>query len=396
MFQESGWMPTFPQANGDWSCMIGNHQAALIADTYFKGAQNFDVAGAYAGLRKNAFEGTALPWREGPASTLDHTYRRLGYMPALEPGREETEPQVDGWEKRQPVAVTLEHAYDDWCLMRLAKALGHDEDAKILAERAGWWRNVWRPDAGFFAPRLESGKWLEPFDPVFGGGPGARQFYTEMNAWTYLWAVPHDVSGLMAIMGGRKLFSERLDQLFDTTPGKPSRWLRRGEHPDASGQIGEFFASNEQSFNIPYYYLWTGEPWKTQRRVRQIIDAYFRPDPMGFAGDEDGGAMSAWYVFSTLGFFPTCTGNPTYAIGSPMFDRVELHLGNGKTLVINARNAGNGHGFIEQAELNGKSLTRSWLTHSELTSDGELTFTMSRSPNVNWGAGEPPPSVVTE
>ena len=392
MYQQSGWMPKFPQANGDWSCMIGNHQAALIADTYLKGHRDFDIASAYEGLRKNAFEGTALPWRRGPGSALDRPYRTLGYMPALEPGKPETEPNVHDWEKRQPVAVTLEHAFDDYCLARLAKALGHDEDAAILAKRATWWRNLWRPDVKFFAPRLENGEWLNPFDPVLGGGPGARQIYAEMNGWTYLWAVPHDVEGLMTIMGGAKAMSARLDEQFSQTPAKPDKWVARGIQPDATGQIGQFFASNEQSFNIPYFHVWTGEPWKTQRRVRQVIDAYFRPDPMGIAGDEDGGAMSAWYVFSAMGFFPTCQATSTYIIGSPLFDHVELALGNGKTFTVDAPGAGSGKGFITAATLNGKAIDRAWFTHDELMAGGTLTLVMDRMPNKAWGSRSLPPT----
>ena len=391
MYQQSGWMPTFPQANGDWSCMIGHHQAAFIADCYFKGLKDFDVKAAYEGLRKNAFEGTALPWREGPASALDKTYRKLGYMPALAPGKAETEPNVDSWEKRQPVAVTMEHAFNDYCLARLARDLGHDDDAAVLRERAQWWKNVWRPEVGFFSPRLEDGSWLEPFDPILGGGPGAREFYAEMNAWTYLWAVPHDIPGLIATLGGPVKTSARLDEQFSAMQSKRAKWEGRGIHPDATGQIGEFFASNEQSFNIPYMHVFTGEPWKTQRRVRQVIDAYFRPDPMGISGDEDGGAMSAWYAFSAMGFFPVCQATSTYIIGSPQFDRVELSLGNGKTFIVDAPGAGSGNGFIASATLNGIPIDRSWFTHDELMAGGTLALQMSRTPNKSWGSANLPP-----
>ncbi len=394
MYEQSGWMPKFPQANGDWACMIGNHQAALIADTYLKGYRDFDVASAYAGLRKNAFEGTALPWRRGPASALDRTYRTLGYMPALEPGKPETEPMVHDWEKRQPVAVTLEHAFNDYCLSRLAKALGHYEDAAILAKRATWWRNLWRSDMKFFAPRLENGEWLTPFDPVLGGGPGAREIYAEMNGWTYLWAVPHDMDGLMSIMGGASSMSARLDEQFSQTPAKPEKWIARGIQPDATGQIGQFFASNEQSFNIPYLHVWTGEPWKTQRRVRQVIDAYFRPDPMGISGDEDGGALSAWYAFSAMGFYPVCQATPTYIIGSPLFDHVEMTLGNGKSFTVDAPGAGAGKAFITAAQLNGKPIDRAWFTHDELMAGGTLTLVMDRTPNKEWGSRSVPPTIA--
>ena len=384
MYKQSGWLPTFPQVFGDMSAMIGQHQAALIADAYFKGLTNFDMDLAYEALKKNATQGTMIPWREGPATELDDFYRENGYFPALPPDAEETVEQVHHFENRQAVAVTLEHAYDDWCLSRLAKELNKDDDYRDFSKRAENYRNVFNPANGFMSPKNKQGEWIEPFDPKLSGGVGGRQYFAEMNSWTYTWFVPHDIESLMNLMGGRNAFINRLDRMFVTGPGK-AKWRFLGQFPDMTGMVGQFCMGNEQSFHIPYYYSVAGQPWKAQKRLRQLTDAWFRNDVMGICGDEDGGGLSSWYVFTSLGFYPVCPGNPVYYIGTPVYEKAVVHMGNGKDLTIIAKDVSPQNKYIQSMTLNGKSWNKAWFAHKDVQNGGELIFQMGSRPNKAWG-----------
>ncbi len=387
MYEQSGWMPTFPQIWGDRKCMIGHHQAALLADAYFKGWRDFDLQKAYRGLRKNAMEGTMIPWQEGPAFPIDQVYREKGFFPALQPGQKETIESVSSFEQRQSVAVTLEHAYDDWCLAQLAKELDKSTDYDLFMKRAENYKNVYNPATGFMSPKTEDGKWLEPFDPKRSGGIGSRAYFAELNSWTYTWHVQHDVPGLMELMGGKEKFIARLDRLFEESLGS-SKWVFLGQFPDATGLVGQFVMGNEQSFHIPYLYNYAGVPWKAQKRIRQLLDAWFRNDLMGVCGDEDGGAMSSFYVFSAMGFYPVCPGQPIYLMGSPLFDEIKIDLGKGKHFIIKAIKNSARNRFIQAAKLNGKEINRSWFTHSEIVNGGELILEMGARPNKSWGSVE--------
>ena len=391
LYKESGWMPAFPQVYGDRKCMIGHHQAAIIADAYFKGLRDYDVEAAYQGLRKNAMEGTVIPWQEGEATDLDRFYREAGYFPALAPGEKETEPSVIEWERRQAVSVTLEHAYDDWCLARLARALDKADDCQALMKRAQYYANLYNPASGFFQPKTADGRWIEPFDPRTAGGKGCRDYYAENNAYTYAFSVQHDVAGLIRLMGGADAFVQRLDQLFEESWFGYCKWGQFSEIPDGTGLMGQFVMGNEPSFHTPYLYVYAGAPWKTQKRVRQLVSAFFRNDVMGICGDEDGGAMSAWLVFTALGFYPVCPGMPLYVIGSPLFEEAVLHLGSGGTLTVRALDNSARNKYIQSASLNGAGLDRAWFWHEEIDGGGELVFSMGPSPNKSWGRGELPP-----
>ena len=206
MYEQSGWMPSFPILFGDYPCMNGHHSAAIIADAYFKGIRNFDIEKAYEGLRKNAMEATMLPWRNGPMCSLDTFYLEKGYYPALNPGEKETVALVHPFEKRQAVALTLGHSYDDWCLAQLAKALNKNDDYEYFLKRSHNFANLFNPETGFFAPRTADGNWVKDFDPKFSGGLGNRDYYDENNGWTYLWDVQHDIAGLINLLGGREKF----------------------------------------------------------------------------------------------------------------------------------------------------------------------------------------------
>jgi predicted alpha-1,2-mannosidase len=385
MYEQSGWMPTFPQFYGDFPAMIGFHSAALMWDTYQKGGTNFDVEKGYEGLKKNAISATMLPWRSGQMCSLDSFYVENGWYPALPDGAEETLPMVDGFEKRQAVAVTLEHSYDDWCLAQLAKALGKTKDYNYFSKRAQNYRNVFNSTTGFMSPKLADGNWVEPFDPQLSGGIGSRMYFAENNAWIWNFSVMHDIPSLIELMGGTETFTTRLDDLFNE-PTRIAKWQFMGKFPDASGLNGMFPAGNEPSFHVPYLYNYAGKPWKTQRRIREVMEMWFDDDPLGLPGDEDGGALSAWYIFSAMGFYPVTPGNGLYAIGSPFFKKILIKLPDGKVFTIKAINCSKRNKYIQSATLNGKNLNRAWIKHSEITSGGTLKFIMGDRPNKEWAA----------
>jgi predicted alpha-1,2-mannosidase len=385
MYEQSGWMPTFPQFYGDFPAMIGFHSAALMWDTYQKGGTNFDVEKGYEGLKKNALSGTMLPWRAGPMCALDSFYIRNGWYPAIPDNAKETEPMVDGFEKRQAVAVTLEHSYDDWCLARLAKALGKTEDYIYFSKRAQNYRNVFNPVTGFMSPKMADGNWVEPFDPQLSGGIGSRMYFAENNAWIWNFSVMHDIPSLIELMGGPEKFTNRLDLLFNQ-PTSIAKWQFMGQFPDATGLNGMFPAGNEPSFHVPYLYNYVGKPWKTQRRIRELMDMWFDDAPIGLPGDEDGGALCSWYVFSAMGFYPVTPGNGLYAIGSPFFEKTEIKLPDGKIFTIKAKNSSKKNKYIQSASLNGKVLDRAWITHTEITAGGILEFAMGDRPNKLWAS----------
>ncbi len=384
MYQQDGWMPGFPQFYGDFPAMIGFHSAALIWDAYQKGIRNFDVQIAYEGLKKNAMEGTMLPWRTGPMTSLDSFYHENGWYPALEEGEEETEPQVHSFEKRQAVALTLEHSYDDWCLAQLAKALGKDEDHELFMKRSKFYRNVYNPKTGFMSPKKANGEWVPDFDPQLSGGVGSRMYFAENNSWIWTFNVLHDVEGLIGLMGGEEHFVVRLDQLFNE-PTKIAKWQFMGQFPDASGLHGMFPAGNEPAFHVPYLYNYAGQPWRTQYRIRQVLDLWFDDSPLGLPGDEDGGAMCAWYVLSAMGFYPVTPGTGIYAIGSPLFETVEIELPDKNTFTIEAKNNSKRNKYIQSAKLNDKEINRPWLTHDEIMNGGNLILEMGERANKSWG-----------
>lgn len=385
MFEQSGWLPTFPLLYGDHACMNGFHSTIAILDAYRKGIRDFDTQTAFSAMKKNAAEATMLPWRNGPACSLDRFYAEKGYFPALHPGQPETEPMVHNFEKRQAVAVTLGHSYDDWALAQFAGELGHQEAAAAFAVRAGNYKNLYWPEKGFFMPKDEQGRWID-IDPKFDGGMGGRDYYDENNGWTYLWQVQHDIPGLIELMGGKDVFEKRLDQLFreDLGRGKHQMWAR---FPDFTGIVGQYSMGNEPSFHIPYLYNFTSSPWKTQQRVRMLLSTWFPDSIFGIPGDEDGGGMSAFVVFSCMGFYPVTPGMPVYTIGSPVFEKITIHLPGGKKFTVRAPGCSDRNKYIQKAFLNGKPLQTPWFTHDDLAKGGELKLIMGQKPNMTWGVG---------
>jgi len=394
MYEQSGWMPSFALTFGDDPCMTGNHAAAWFLDVYNKGVTNFDLKKAYEGVKKNSLEATLLPWKNGPATSLDSFYAKKGYMPALKPGEKEPVKEVHGFEKRQSVSVTLENSFDDWCIAQLAKTSGNDKDRNLFLNRAANYKNVFRAEKGFVWPKDAEGNWIEPFDPKFSGGQGGREYFTENNAYTYNWDVKHDLSGMFELMGGKIKAEEKLDDLFRASLGR-SKYNLWYTFPDATGLVGQFVMGNEPSFHIPYIYNYLGSPWKTQKRIRMLMDTWYTDNLFGIPGDEDGGGMTAFVVFSMMGFFPVTPGIPVYSIGSPAFNKISIKLDNGKTFTLNAKNNSAENKYIQSAELNGKVLNRSWFTHKELTEGGVLNLVMGNMPNKNWGTKDLPPSSLT-
>jgi predicted alpha-1,2-mannosidase len=395
MYEQSGWLPSFPSVAGEQAAMIGHHADEVILDTYEKGYRDFDVNEAYAAMRKNATEATLLPWRRGPLTSLDHVYFDKGFFPALAYGEHETVSEVTA-EKRQAVSVTIENSYDDWCVAQLAKELGKQDDEAYFSKLALNYRNVFNPTINFMAPKSADGAWVTPFDPKLGGGQGGRDYFTEVNAWLYTFGVQHNVEDIIHLVGGRSAFNAKLDQLFVEQYGT-TKFAFLGQFPDATGLVGLYAQGNEPSFHIPYLYDFSGEPWKTQFRVRQLMDVWYGDDSHGIPGDDDGGETSSWYVLSAIGFYPVTPGNPVYEIGSPIFAKSVIRMGNGKKFIIIADQVSAQNKYVQSARLNSQPLEKPWFRHADIANGGTLVLEMGNKPNPQWGsaASDAPPSTET-
>ncbi len=378
------WMPTFPEITGDSRRMNSNHGVASIIDAYSKGLRGFDLEKAYKACKGAITEKTLAPWSGMAAGKLDDFYKENGYIPALKVGEKETIPEVHSFENRQPVAVTLGTSYDEWCLSQIAGELGLKQDAEYFKQRSFNYRNLYNKETGFFHPKDSDGKFIEPFDYDFPGGMGAREYYGENNGWVYRWDVQHNISDLIDLMGGNEKFINNLNTMFTKSLGM-SKYQFYAKLPDHTGNVGQFSMANEPSLHIPYLYNYAGQPWKTQKRVSVLLDQWFRNDLMGVPGDEDGGGMSAFVVFSCMGIYPVTPGSPVYSIGSPQFGESTIKLENGNQFTIIANNRMADNKYIQSATLNGKDLNRYWITHQEIAAGGTLTFEMGDKPNYSWG-----------
>lgn len=395
MDEQSGWLPMFPGVSGDFAAMIGQHANEVIADAYFKGCRNFDVEKVYKAMKKEASTATMLPWKNGPMTSLDTVFLQKGFFPALKEEEKETNPDVAPFERRQAVSVTLEAAYDNWCIARMAKALGHMDDYEYFIKKAYTYKNVFNDSIGFMAPRSADGKWVKGFDPILPSGPGGRDYFAECNSWVWTFNVQHDPAGLIDLFGGRKPFLNKLDYLFEVQYGGMWKYSFLAKFPDMTGLIGNYAQGNEPSFHIAYLYDFAGEPWKTQKRVRQNMDVWYNDVPLGLPGDDDKGSLGAWYVFSSIGFYPFCPGEPFYVIGSPLFSKITIHLNNGKAFIINADYVSKQNKYIQSAILNGNPLLKPWFTQKDIGEGGVLTLQMGPRPNKHWGSSsnDAPPSM---
>ncbi len=391
---ENFWMPTFPEVTGDSRRMNSNHGVASVIDAYRKGIDGFDLEKAYQACKGGITEKTLAPWSGMPAGEIDDFYKEKGYFPALHDGEEETVPEVHHFESRQPVAVTLGTSYDEWCLAQIAKELGKDEEYAHFLKNSRNYKNLYNAETGFFHPKDNKGQFIEPFDYKFSGGMGARKFYGENNAWTYRWDVQHNIKDLISLMGGNENFISNLNTMFSEPLGK-SKYAFYAQLPDQTGNVGQFSMANEPSLHIPYLYNYAGQPWKTQKRIRTLLDQWFRNDLMGVPGDEDGGGMSAFVVFSQLGFYPVTPGNPIYNIGSPVFENATVHLENGNEFKIVAKNYSPQNKYIQSAKLNGQPWDKPWFSHEDLSNGGELELVMGDKANKVWGSDpeSAPPSI---
>lgn len=380
------WMPTFPEVNGDSRRMNSNHGTAVVAEALALGL-DADYEALYDICCRAVDEKTLAPWSCAKAGYIDDFYKANGYIPALAPGEKETDPNVDSFEKRQPVAVTLGTAYDQWCLYMMAKSLGRDDDAAMRAAYALDYRTIYNSDTKFFHPKDKDGNFIPDIDYSFCGGLGARECYGENNGWVYRWDVQHNVADLIELMGGNEAFCQELDRTFGE-PLKHSKFKFYAMLPDHTGNVGQFSMANEPSLHVPYFYNYAGKPWKTQKRIRQMLDTWFRNDLMGMPGDEDGGGMTSFVVFSMMGFYPVTPGMAAYNIGSPVFPETVLHLADGKEFRIVAHGASQRNKYIQSARLNGKVWDKCWFSYDDIRDGAVLELEMSDKPNMNWAAGK--------
>jgi predicted alpha-1,2-mannosidase len=361
-YEEGGRLPVWELAANETDTMIGYHAVSVIADATAKGLTGFDRQLAFVAMKHSA------------------ELRRLGLAGYVAHG------YIDTDEERESVSRTLEYAYDDWCIAQMAQLLGRDDDYKHYLRRSQFYKNVFDPVSGFVRPRT-NGNWLASFDPR-----EVNFSFTEANSWQYTFFVPQDISGLTGLMGGKAKFARKLDDLFTADSKTTGR-----EQADITGMIGQYAHGNEPSHHTAYLYDYVNQPWKTQYRVRQIVDNFYKAEPDGLIGNEDCGQMSAWYVLSAAGFYPVTPGSPVYAIGSPLFPEVRFNFENGRSFVIKAKRSSARNIYIQSARLNGKAYPKSFITHKELMAGGELSFEMDARPNRKWGAGagDAPVSQIT-
>ncbi|HKV97580.1 MAG TPA: GH92 family glycosyl hydrolase [Gammaproteobacteria bacterium] len=354
--QESpfGILPVWAYEGLETWCMIGYHAVPVIANFYMQGFRGFD---ANAALQAMIASATYAPYGDLG------DYMKFGYVPS------DREPES--------VSKTLEYAFDDWTLARMAQAMGHKKIAAKFFKRAENWRNVFNPKTGFAQPRLANGKFREPFDPA---AAGAGSGFTEGNSWQYSWYEPQDIGGLIHELGGDAGLVSKLDQVFDAKIN-PKVFAKL---EDVTGLIGWYAHGNEPSHHIAYLYDYAGEPWKTQQRLAQIMNSQYAPTPTGLVGNDDLGQMSAWYIFTALGFYPVAPASNEYVIGRPFVRRATLHLPNGRQFTVIADNLDDAHPYVGAVSMNGKPLNRSYIREDEIMSGGVLRFVMQATPNKTW------------
>jgi predicted alpha-1,2-mannosidase len=352
-YNQCGILPVWELEGNETFCMVGNHSISVVAEAILKGIGDFNRDMAFEAMKV-----TSMHDRDGMG-----LYDKLGYMPADK--------------VQQSVAKSLEVAVDDWAVGAVARKLGRTGDAEYFLNRSESYQAYFDKETGFMRGKLSSGQWTTPFDPVFSRHEGSD--YTEGNAWQYLWIVPQDVEGLISLLGGQEKFADKLEQLFNVTEGV------RGEQasPDISGLIGAYAHGNEPGHHTTFLFNYCGRPWRTQELNRQIQTTMYKNTPDGLCGNEDCGQMSAWYIFSALGFYPVNPSELRYQFGSPQVREAKLEIAPGKYFTVKAPLASTENKYIQEVKFNGKTLTRSYITHEEIMSGGTLEFTMSSAPNMN-------------
>jgi predicted alpha-1,2-mannosidase len=367
-YKESGFLPEWASP-GHRGIMIGNNSASVVADAYLKGLRGYDIETLY----KAMLHGTEnVHPKVSSTGRLGHEYyNKLGYVPY----------DVN---IRENAARTLEYAYADWTIYKLAKALNRPKkEIDLFAKRSQNYRNLYSKEYKLMRGRNEDGSFQSPFSPTKWGDA-----FTEGNSWHYTWSVFHDPQGLIDLMGGNKAFVQMLDSVFIMPPVFDDSYYGGVIHEIREMQImnmGQYAHGNQPIQHMIYLYNYAGEPWKAQYRVREVMDKLYLPTPDGYCGDEDNGQTSAWYVFSALGFYPVCPGSDQYVIGSPLFEKMTLHLENGKKVEINAPGNNSKSRYISDMRINGKSSSKNYFTHTELMKGAKIDFTMSDTPNKNRG-----------
>lgn len=358
--QESpfGMLPVWQFQGIEGWCMIGYHAVPEIADAYMKGIKGFDA--------NKALDAMVATATYAPYGHLGQ-YMKLGYVPVDHDG--------------EAASKTVEYAFDDWTIARMAKAMGREDIARTFAARAENWRNVFDPKTGFVRPRLANGSFREPFDPARAG---ADSGFTEGNSWQYSWYEPQDIGGLIRGLGGDARLVAKLDAMFDAKVDLK----QYADVEDMAGLIGQYVHGNEPSHHLAYLYDYAGQPWRTQARLKQIVDSQYRPAPDGLVGNDDLGQMSAWMIFTALGFYPVAPASNEYVIGRPFVEHATLHLPNGHTFTVVTDGLSDAHPYVGRVLLNGKPLERSFLRHDEIMAGGELRFAMQATPNKHWAVSD--------
>ena len=379
------WVPKFPTIDGDNQYMNGNHIAASYLDAYNKGIKGLDLA-EFLKLSLNTIHTKSLlPDTIKDSGELSKFYFKNGYIPALDKDQEETYNEVNKHMRRQCVSVTTATCYDDWCLGKIAEILGDKKSAKELLDRGQNYRELFNEKTKFFHPKNDKGQFIKDIDYSTSGGQGFRDYYTENNAYVYRFDTEHDMKGLIELMGGNKGLEQCLDEAFGRLlkVGK-LRFLVAG--PDHTGIVGNYSMANEPAMRIPYLYNEALAPWKTQKMMRHLINTWYRNDIMGLPGDEDGGATSAFVVFSQLGFFPTNIGYPIYDFGTPFFTKATINLKDGKKIKFVAHNVSDKNKYVDSMKIDGKPYDKSWISHSDLLKASKIEFFMSDKPNKQRAA----------
>ena len=369
-YKESGWLPEW-SSPGHRDCMIGSNSASIIAEAFLKGIKNFDIDVAYDGIINSSEN-------EGPLSSVGRKgvfeYNNLGYIPFDSSINEN-------------VARTLEYAYNDFSIWKLAIELGRPKsEIELYKNRANNYKNVFDSSTNFMRGKLKNGNFQSPFIPDAWGGA-----FTEGSSWHYTWSVLHDPQGLINLMGGRKDFVKKLDEVFTSDPTSDFSYYGFKIHEILEMELlnmGQYAHGNQPIQHAIYFYNYAQEPWKTQEKIRYVLDNLYGDEADGYCGDEDNGQTSAWFLFSSLGFYPVAPVTMEYVIGSPLFNYVEISLPNGEKLIIDSAKNSNKNIYVDNVKLNEKYYNKNWLHHDDLVKGGKITFNMKNTPNYDWGSSK--------
>jgi predicted alpha-1,2-mannosidase len=364
-YETYGYLPMWQLWGTETYCMIGNHAIPVIVDAYLKGIKGIDYNRAYEAITASSRNSH----KKAPFDLLD----KYGYFP------EELQ--------TESVSLTLEIAYDDWCVAQMAKKMGHDDDYHYFLKRSASYKNLFDKSTGFFRAKNSSNAWITPFNPLAYGGNGGYPF-TEGNAWQYLWYVPQDVNSFIELMGGDQKFCQKLDTFF-TLEAKPA-----DVNGNASGFIGQYAHGNEPSHHIVYLYDYTSEPWKAQYYSARIQEELYNDKSSGYSGNEDCGQMSAWYIFSAMGFYPLNPANGIYCFGSPQLQKATIRLAGGKQFTVITHDPGGKNIYIQKIVLNGAAYEKTFITARDIYSGGTLEFFMGSSPNRSMASYAKPPLIM--